>query len=30
MSYAEPRQPLPAKSRTREVPLNYVRPDNAG
>lgn len=28
--YAEPRQPLPAKSRTREVPLNYVRPDNAG
>lgn len=30
MFYAEPRKPLPAKSRTREVPLNYVRPDSAG
>lgn len=30
MFYAAPRQPLPAKQRTREVPLNYTRPDNAG
>jgi hypothetical protein len=30
MFYAAPRKPLPNKQRTREVPLNYVRPDNAG
>lgn len=30
MFYAAPRMPLPTKQRTREVPLNYVRPDTAG
>jgi hypothetical protein len=30
MFYAAPRKPLPVKRRTREVPLNYVRPDTAG
>lgn len=30
MFYAEPRKPLPTKQRTREVPLNYVRPEGEG
>lgn len=29
MFYAAPRKSLPTKQRTREVPLNYVRPDSA-
>jgi hypothetical protein len=30
MFYAPPRKALPPKRRTREVPLNYTRPDDAG